>query len=35
MDSLDKIQTGDYVGARKNEASIWAANDILRKGSQF
>ena len=35
MDSLDKIQSGDIQGIRKNEASIWAANDILRRGSQY
>jgi len=35
MDSLDKIQNGDYHALRKNEASRWVANDILRKGKQF
>ena len=35
MDNLGKIQKGDYLSLRKNEASRWAANDILRKGSQL
>lgn len=29
MDTLDKIQKGEYTSLRKNEASRWVASDIL------
>ena len=32
MSDLNKIQNGEYSSLRKNEASRWAANDIIRKG---
>ena len=35
MESLDKIQNGNYNELRKNDASRFVANDILRKGPQF
>ena len=35
MDNLQKIQNGEYSSLRKNEASRWVANDILRKGNQY
>ena len=35
MESLDKIQNGNYNDLRKNDVSRFVANDILRKGNQF
>ena len=35
METLDKIQNGDYTSLRKNEVSRWVANDILRSGNQY
>jgi hypothetical protein len=32
MDDLDKIKNGEFSTLRKNEASRWAANDIISKG---
>ena len=31
MEDLDKVKQGDMQGLRKNEASRWAANDIIQK----
>jgi len=35
MESLDKIQNGDYTHLRKNDASRFVANDILRQGNNM
>ena len=35
MNNLQLIQNGDYQSLRKNEASRWVANDILKKGNQY
>ena len=35
MDNLSKIQNGQYNQIRKNDASRWVANDILRKGNNY
>lgn len=32
MDDLDKVKVGDMSGLRRNEASRWAANDIIQRG---
>lgn len=32
MDDLEKVKGGDLQSLRKNEASRWVANDIIRKG---
>jgi len=32
MEDLDKVKAGDLSGLRKNEASRWVANDIIKKG---
>lgn len=31
MEDLDKVKAGDLQTLRKNEASRWAANDIISK----
>lgn len=31
MEDLDKVKGGDIQALRKNEASRWAANDIIQK----
>ena len=31
MEDLDKVKSGDLQGLRKNEASRWAANDIIQR----
>lgn len=31
MEDLEKVRMGDMSGLRKNEASRWAANDILAR----
>ena len=33
MDDLEKVKSGDPTALRRNEASRWAANDILTKGN--
>jgi hypothetical protein len=35
MENLEKIQNGQYNQIRKNDASRWVANDILRKGNNY
>jgi hypothetical protein len=32
MEDLDKVKDGDLQGLRRNEASRWVANDIIKKG---
>jgi hypothetical protein len=32
MDDLDRVRGGDLDGLRRNEASRWVANDIIKKG---
>lgn len=32
MEDLEKVKNGDFSGLRKNEASRWAANDIIQRG---
>ena len=31
MEDLDKVRNGDITSLRKNEASRWVANDIIKK----
>lgn len=31
MDDLEKVKAGDMQGLRRNEASRWAANDIISR----
>ena len=32
MEDLEKVKLGDFTALRKNEASRWAANDIIQRG---
>jgi len=33
--NLEQIKNGEYNVLRKNDASRWVANDIIRKGNQY
>ena len=33
MDDLDRVKSGDLQSLRRNEASRWVANDILKRGN--
>ena len=32
MEDLDKVRAGDFDALKRNEASRWAANDLIKKG---
>jgi hypothetical protein len=33
MEDLEKVKSGDLLALRKNEASRWAANDIIQRNA--
>lgn len=35
MGDLDKVKNGDIDSLRRNEASRWVANDIIKKGGNI